>query len=246
MRLAVRVFIFAGSGSGPIAIGGSCASGQTNKDSVEFPGFQYTPRALDLGIFKEVVSICPVCRQQRAYIYVGPFYAEEEVEGICPWCIKDGSAAKKYDGTFQDGASCEPVDDIKKLEELITRAPGYSGWQQERWLSHCGDFCALEAYVGWEELLPWTHELSADLLDIRTRYGMTEADLEKSLVKGSGMQGYLFRCLHCGRHRLTVNTDQGEVPAQSFGPFSSLQVRARSSLWAFHCDRSRTGFFSSV
>ncbi|WP_458787851.1 CbrC family protein, partial [Vallitalea sediminicola] len=73
---------------------------------------------------------------------VGPFYAIEEVENICPWCIKNGKASEKYDGMFQDDQSCDKVNKEEYLDELVHRTPGYCGWQQEYWLSHCGDFCA--------------------------------------------------------------------------------------------------------
>ncbi|MEH6978944.1 CbrC family protein [Bacillus pseudomycoides] len=38
------------------------------------------------------------------------------------------------------------------MKELIHRTPGYGGWQQEYWLSHCNDFCAFIGYVEWEEI----------------------------------------------------------------------------------------------
>ena len=41
----------------------------------------------------------------------------------------------------------------EKLDELIHRTPGYSGWQQEYWRAHCGDYCAYLGHVGARELL---------------------------------------------------------------------------------------------
>jgi uncharacterized protein CbrC (UPF0167 family) len=148
-----------------------------------------------------------VCGEERSHIYNGPFYSIEEVEDICPWCIKDGSAAMKYDGEFQDAASCENVDKQEYLVELTTKTPGYSGWQQERWLSHCGDFCAFKSYVGWSEIKDLKEELTDDLQAIKADYGLTQEELEKYLVNNSSMQGYLFQCIHCDKHRLTVDLD---------------------------------------
>lgn len=107
------------------------------------PTFKYNPDPVSLNVIKKEPTTCPVCEKERDYVYHGPFYTVEDVEGICPWCIKDGSAAKKYDGTFQDDASCDDVDQEEYIDELIFRTPGYRGWQQEYWLSHCGDFCAI-------------------------------------------------------------------------------------------------------
>jgi uncharacterized protein CbrC (UPF0167 family) len=186
-----------------------CAENQKEKptDMNELPVFQYNPNALKLEIIRKEKTTCPVCNQVRDYVYEGPFYSIEEVEGICPWCIKDGSASRKYDGSFQDDASCEPVGKEEYLIELTTKTPGYMGWQQEQWLSHCEDFCAFDNYVGWKEISHLKEELENDLNQIKSDYGFSQDELENYLVNNGGMQGYLFKCLHCGKHRLTVDTD---------------------------------------
>ncbi|MEQ9305167.1 MAG: CbrC family protein, partial [Marinoscillum sp.] len=177
---------------------------KVSKQGAELPSFKYNPNAYKLGIIKKEIANCPVCGKTKEYHYQGPFYSIAEVSGICPWCIKDGSAARKFDGEFQDAASTEEVDDPKYLIELTTRTPGYSGWQQEVWLSHCNDFCALKAYVGWNEIKDLKDELSNDLTSIKSAYRLTQADLENYLVNEGSMQGYLFQCLHCDKHRLAV------------------------------------------
>lgn len=171
------------------------------------PEFKYNPNALKLEIIVKRQAECPVCSNKREYAYEGPFYSVEEVEDICPWCIKDGSAAAKYEGDFQDAHSCDPVEKQEYLTELITRTPGYVTWQQARWLSHCGDFCALKDYVGWKEIEHLKDELEDDLNEIKNSYGLTQEELEQYLFNTGSMQGYLFQCLHCGKHRLTVDVD---------------------------------------
>jgi uncharacterized protein CbrC (UPF0167 family) len=91
----------------------------------ELPFFKYHPNPIATGAITIQSTLCPVCGEKRPYTYVGPFFSVEEVEGICPWCIKNGSAAKKFDGKFQDAASCEPVNDEAYLVELTTQTPGY-------------------------------------------------------------------------------------------------------------------------
>lgn len=173
----------------------------------KLPVFKYNPNAYSIGIIKKGNTLCPVCNKTRSHYYDGPFYAIEEVEEICPWCIKDGSAANKYEGKFHDSASIEAVDSLKALEELTTMTPGYSGLQQEMWLTHCGDFCALKAYAGWNEIKYIKDELANDLDQIKDDYNLTQEALEKYLVNNGHIQGYLFQCLHCDKHRLTVDTD---------------------------------------
>lgn len=171
----------------------------------DLPTFKYNPHALELGIIKKETTHCPACQQKRDYVYTSHFYTEEEILGLCPWCIKSGFASERYGGSFQDSYSCEKVDKDEYLTELCHRTPGYNGWQQEVWLSHCGDFCAFEGYVGWAEVKHLQAELQPDLVKIMQNYRLAQAELASSLINGGRFQGYLFQCLHCGTHRLAVD-----------------------------------------
>jgi len=176
--------------------------------NLALPNFKYNPDALKLGIIRKEKTDCPVCKQQRDYVYVGPFHCEEEVEEeLCPWCIADGSAARMFKGEFAYLEFCEKVDMEEYRKELLYRTPSYTAWQQEYWPSHCGDFCAFKNYVGWKEIAAFKTELDKDLKQIGSDNGMTRAELKESLVNGGTMQGYLFQCLHCKKHRLTVDFD---------------------------------------
>ncbi|MBC7875112.1 MAG: CbrC family protein [Ferruginibacter sp.] len=171
------------------------------------PFFRYNPNAYKLGIIKKEETDCPSCGQRKEYVYDGPFFSTAEIEGICPWCISDGSASKKFDGEFQDIASCEPVDQQEYIDELVHRTPGYHGIQQEAWLSHCGDFCAFKGPAGWKEISTLKEELAGDLKQITEDYNISREDFENNLVKTGSFQGYLFQCLHCKKHRLAVDAD---------------------------------------
>ena len=74
-------------------------------------------------------------------------------------------------------------------------------------LSHCDEFCAFKGYVGWKEIKPFKDELEDDLEQIMDDFDYDEDELKENLVNGSGMQGYLFECLHCGKHRLHVDIE---------------------------------------
>lgn len=113
----------------------------------------------------------------------------------------------KYDGEFLDVCSCEKVDSDDYMDELIHRTPGYNAWQQEEWLSHCGDFCAFVEYVGWEEISKLSKELKDDLDKIKSEFRFKQEELEKYLINDGSLQGYLFKCVVCGKHRLTVDCD---------------------------------------
>ena len=85
------------------------------------------------------------------YIILDLFYSVEDVEYLCPECIANGEASKKFDGDFIDIYFGE-VSDEEKIDELTHRTPSYCGWQQEIWVTHCDDFCAFLGYVGAKEL----------------------------------------------------------------------------------------------
>ena len=175
----------------------------------DFPKFRYHPDPIGTGAFKrsETPGRCQCCGRITEYEYDGPIFTEEDVEDLCPWCIADGTAARKYDCTFQDDYSVDDVNDPEKLDELIHRTPGYCGWQQEVWLAHCNDYCAFVGYVGMTELEKMG--LSDKLEDI---YRKDEAmfdigDIRECMTNGGSMQGYLFRCLHCGKYQLYADCD---------------------------------------
>ncbi|MEC1586221.1 CbrC family protein [Bacillus spizizenii] len=111
---------------------------------MSLPTFKYNPNPVALNVISKEKTICPVCKQEHESVNEGPFLSIDDVEGICPWCISDGSAAKLYDGEFQDPSRCDQVENETFIDELIHRTPGYFRWQQEYLLSHCGDFFATE------------------------------------------------------------------------------------------------------
>ena len=177
------------------------------KDERELPKFKYNLKPLENKIIVKRLEKCPVCLKETNYIYEGPFNCTEDVENICPWCIASGDAANKYRATFQDSSQCESVNYEEYIDELVHRTPGYIGWQQEEWLSHCGDFCAFVEYVGWSEIAHLKDELKEDLERIKKDYVLTQEDLEECLINEGHLQGYLFKCVKCGKHRITVDCD---------------------------------------
>lgn len=171
------------------------------------PVFRYHPDPIKTGAVKQKQTECPVCNRECEYVYEGPFYSADEVEGICPWCIKNGDAAKIYDGKFQDDFLIEVEIKKEYLEELVFRTPSYSSWQQSLWLVHCDEPCAFVDYVGWDEIKDIKDNLQDDIEKIKKNRNMSQDVFENSLKKGGNHQGYLFKCIHCGQYRLTSDFD---------------------------------------
>lgn len=118
---------------------------------------------------------------------------------LCPWCIANGEAAKKYDGQFSDDC---PLRECKVAEEIVAevceRTPGYSSWQQEVWQSHCGDACAFHGDAEPEELRSLVGNALKSVLN---RNGMNEHHWRSFLndyQKGGNPAVYKFSCRQCG------------------------------------------------
>jgi uncharacterized protein len=85
------------------------------------------------------------------------------------------------------------------IEEIARRTPGFAGWQQERWLTCCGDAAGFLGPAGRAEL---TGVWQGAQESIRAEVGMAGADWRdylESLDRDGSPTAYIFRCRHCGR-----------------------------------------------
>jgi len=173
---------------------------------MELPKFKYHPDPIKTGSVEKSNNKCICCGKTPGYIYTGPVYAEEELENeICPWCIADGSAHDKYDAEFVDYegigdyGNWENVSDIIK-EEISYRTPGFRGWQQERWWTHCGDGGVFLGSLGREE----SQALGEDFFKYLRSESNIKDDSEwikyfNALNKDRGPTAHAFKCSKCGR-----------------------------------------------
>ena len=172
------------------------------------PTFKYHPNPIETGAFiKGEAKECNCCGKQTEIWYESPFYSVEEVGCLCPECIASGQAAEKFDGEFQDPYNVDEVSDPAKLDELVHRTPGYHGWQQEYWVAHCDDYCAFIGYVGWEDLVKMGIDKQIEESYGDEINGWDIETLKEDMVNDGGLQGYLFKCLHCGEYRLYADCD---------------------------------------
>jgi len=171
---------------------------------MELPNFKYHPDPLATGSVVPSDTSCRCCERVRGFIYIGPVYAEDELaDSICPWCIADGAAHEKFDAEFVDTAGVGDYGNWPDVAEEIVRevawrTPGFSGWQQERWFTHCDDAAEFLGLAGRKELeIYGAQAISA----IRQEANFSAEDWEEyfaALDKESGPTAYVFRCRHCG------------------------------------------------
>ncbi len=170
------------------------------------PTFKYHPDPLATGSIVKSNTECVCCGEARGFIYNGPVYAIEEYDQcICPWCIADGSAHEKLGASFTDGDGIggggmwEEVS-LAVIEEVSYRTPGFSGWQQQQWWTHCGDAAQFIGRAGWNEL----KALGSEAIEaIQHSTGLSNGpELDRfisSLQKDGSPTAYMFRCANCGR-----------------------------------------------
>ncbi|WP_198681362.1 CbrC family protein [Lentzea terrae] len=160
------------------------------------PSFRYHPEPLETGSVDWSDQVCACCGEARGLIYKGPVHATEKVS-LCPWCIEDGSAAEKFDATFTDADAPAGVPEAV-VDEICRRTPGFSGWQQERWLFHCGDGAEFLGSRGGDEL----SAAARDAVRQELR-GWSDGDIGwylDALTRDGSPTAFLFRCLVCGTH----------------------------------------------
>ena len=170
------------------------------------PTFKYHPNPLATGSVVKSDAECVCCEKTRNFIYTGPVYAVEEYDQcICPWCIADGSAHEKLEASFTDdtgiggGGMWDEVPETV-IEEVAFRTPGFSGWQQEQWWTHCGDATQFIGRAGRKELKAFGSKAIAAIQDSAGLSAGPEWDqFLASLKKEGSPTAYMFRCAKCGQ-----------------------------------------------
>lgn len=166
--------------------------------------FRYHPDPLKTGVFSRGEVVCECCDAPTSIFFSGPVYGESEGAVLCPACIASGRAAEKLQCCFTIPECCDDIGDPDKLAELCCRTPGYEGIQQEHWLSHCGEYCAYLGQVSYEEMKGKIRREARETWHERPqRFDFDHACGSLDLQ----FEGYLFRCLVCGKHLLYVQRD---------------------------------------
>ncbi|MCW2941736.1 MAG: hypothetical protein JWN00_4721 [Actinomycetia bacterium] len=169
----------------------------------DLPQFVYHPDPLKTGSVRASDEVCVCCLRQRGYIYSGPVFAVEELTGpLCPWCVADGTAADRFEADFSDAYLAPAGIGTEVVSTITNRTPGFSGWQQERWLFHCGDGAAFLGVVGARELEgdhTTLESLRQELSESRWPAEQVDQYLA-SLDRDGQPTAYLFECRSCRTH----------------------------------------------
>jgi uncharacterized protein len=177
---------------------------------VTLPVFRYHPDPIASGSVVESDAVCACCGKSRGYIYTTPIYSEDELgDGVCPWCIADGSAHRKLDATFVDPEAFADTTPETAIDEISQRTPGYSAWQGEQWPACCDDATAFLEPVGIKEIRERYRPIEGAVLShIIYEMGISGGAATRLLGELNREQGptaYLFRCLTCEGYKVHID-----------------------------------------
>jgi uncharacterized protein CbrC (UPF0167 family) len=174
--------------------------------SAGLPVFRYHPDPVATGSIVVAAGECVACRRVRGYLYTGPVSGPDGLDdGLCPWCIADGTAAERFDASFADVGSGVPADVPQAvIDEIAQRTPSYLSWQQDYWLYHCADACAFLGLAGRKELQLHPPQALAAVVACVREYGWPDGEVHafvESLDRDGQPTAYLFRCLRCDAYQ---------------------------------------------
>lgn len=166
------------------------------------PTFKYHPDPIATGAIEKTKKDCECCDRSTGFIATSNIHSTHSVETICPWCIADGSAAKKYDGLFSDS---DPLlsDGIDKeiVKEVCEGTPSFISWQQERWLSHCNDACEFHGDAEKSDLVDLQNKNLDQFLSNEYMTAKVWSIILQSYDKGGDTAIYKFKCRVCGENQ---------------------------------------------
>jgi uncharacterized protein CbrC (UPF0167 family) len=175
------------------------------------PTFRYHPDPIKSGSIVASDATCVCCKKALGYIYTGPVYSEEDGldDALCPGCIADGSAYRKYDATFVDENGMADHIPVAAQKEIAQRTPGYSAWQSERWLACCSDAMAFVEPVGIHEVRRDYPQLEGTLMSQIVyeweRSGGAAKQMLDTLHRDHSPTAYVFKCLHCDTYSAFID-----------------------------------------
>lgn len=177
---------------------------------MELPAFRYHPDPVRSGSVVASAVECAACGKARGWVCSCPVYAEEDLdERLCPWCVADGSAHRKFDATFTDESVVDEQVPPDAVREICERTPGYTAWQSGAWPACCGDGAAFVRSAGIAEIRAECHELEGDVLaHIVHEMGISGGAATRllgSLDADRGPTVHVFRCLTCTRHLFHID-----------------------------------------
>ena len=175
------------------------------------PTFRHHPDPIRSGSVVSAATTCPACNRARGYVYAGPVFSETDdlEDALCPWCIADGTAHRKFDATFFDSEAVDDAVPTATVATITECTPGFHTWQSGRWPACCNDAAAFLMPFGITELRAQYRELEGFVLshiiyELGISGGAATRMLE-ALHRDQSPTGYLFQCPTCDTYHVHID-----------------------------------------
>lgn len=173
--------------------------------TMNLPNFKYHPDPIKTDSIKVSDVSCECCKRQMGYVYSGSLYSASDVSDVCPWCIANGEAHQMFDIQFTtlEPAIFDPENPPEQecsdaaCEELLHRTPGFSSFQEQSWLSHCGDFCAFHGLATVGDFKRISDQEKARFADVEYLTDAHIATLQEGADDTEHHYYFKFVCLNC-------------------------------------------------
>lgn len=162
---------------------------------MELPKFKYIEDLKDIVKISETFKKCDCCEKDK-YAFVDTM----DERNICIDCVHSGQANQKFDYTFNEGYD-SPIDNQEAIDELSKRTPNIPTFQDFPWPDCCNDFLRYLRVCTDKDLK--NQEILSDLEETFDEEWINFKDLFN--IHPSYL--LLYRCLHCGKHYIIVDTD---------------------------------------
>jgi uncharacterized protein CbrC (UPF0167 family) len=174
------------------------------------PSFKYHPDPIATKVFERLNEPCDCCGEVSEYLYTPAVYSSHIIDGLCPWCIASGKAHEKFEAIFTpnvgeaDTPLVEPWAEVpaEVRSEIEYRTPGFAGYQEQRWWTHCADGAAFIGYVGDLPKEIFLQPQAARFVkEMKKLHQLSDEDWQWFIGtpdKEHSITFYVFRCLHCG------------------------------------------------
>ncbi|MCC7064395.1 MAG: CbrC family protein [Planctomycetes bacterium] len=179
--------------------------------SSALPKFRFHPEPLLSGAIETSDAECGVCGQTRGFVYAGPCYVEDDFDAqLCPWCIADGSAHRKFGVTFHE-LELPPEIEVEVLDEIEERTPGITSFNPVEWPVCCKAPMAYLEPAGKKEIQKRHAKLPPALVaQMAEEFELPPAEAQQlfdSLQRDESPCAHIFRCAACEAVRAQIDFD---------------------------------------
>ena len=161
------------------------------------PAFRhYIDPVEDTTFLRDEDAVCDACGRARGWIAQCMFFSDSVDDlTICPWCIADGTATRRFGGFFN---TVDPAIPPERAAIVALRTPALNTCDEWDWPGHC-DYPAV--YVDEDiDRIKRLPDAVESISEFSRRVHGYDDEACDELLENEWLDVYLFRCCICGTH----------------------------------------------